>query len=80
MVFVYIYILYIDVYIYMFLYIYIYIYIYYSGVSKCSNSDLGAFIHMKMDAEHNEHNPTIPFHLSQEDCDIHITHTSKLMR
>ena len=32
---------------------------------------------MTMDAEHNEHNPTIPFHLSHEDCDIHITHISK---
>ena len=35
------------------------------------------FIYMTMDAEHNEPNPTIPFHLSQEDSDIHITHISK---
>ena len=26
---------------------------------------------------HNEPNPTIPFHLSHEDCDIHMTHISK---
>ena len=56
--------------------VYVHVYI----VSKSSNSDLGAFIHMKMYVEHNDHNPTIPFHLYQEDCDIHITHTSKLMR
>ena len=74
MVYVHIYMLYTDVYIYK------YTYIYYSGVSKCSNSELGACIHMTMYAEHNDHNPTIPFHLYQEDCDIHITHTSKLMR
>ena len=32
---------------------------------------------MTMDAEHNETNPTIPFHLSHEDFDVHITHISR---
>ena len=35
------------------------------------------FIYMTMDAEHNETNPTIPFHLSHEHSEIHITHISK---
>ena len=34
-------------------------------------------IYMKMDAEHNETNPTIPFHLFHEDFDIHFTYISK---
>ena len=38
------------------------------------------FIYMTMDAEHHETNPTIPFHLSHEDSEIHITHISKNMR
>ena len=32
---------------------------------------------MKMDAEHNETNPTIPFHLFHEDFYIHFTYISK---
>ena len=32
------------------------------------------FIYMTMDAEHNETNPTIPFHLVHKDFDIHITY------
>ena len=32
--------------------------------------------YMIMDATHNENNPTIPFHLSHEDYDSHITHIS----
>ena len=34
-------------------------------------------IYMKMDAEHNETNPTIQFHLVHEDFEIHITYISK---
>ena len=35
------------------------------------------FTYMIMDAEHNETNPTIPFHCSHEDFEIHITHISR---
>ena len=35
------------------------------------------FKNTTMDAEHNETNPTITFHLSREDSDIHITHISR---
>ena len=35
------------------------------------------FTYMIMDAEHNETNPTIPCHLSHEECDVHITHISR---
>ena len=35
------------------------------------------FTYMTMDAEHNETNPTITFHLFHEDFDIHITHISR---
>ena len=38
---------------------------------------LETFAYMTMDVEHNETNPTIPFHLSHEDFDIHITHISR---
>ena len=35
------------------------------------------FIHMTMDAEHNETTPTIIFQLLHEDFEIHITYISK---
>ena len=35
------------------------------------------FIYMTMDATHRETNPTIPFHLSHKDSDVHSTHISR---
>ena len=35
------------------------------------------FIYMTMDATHRETHPTIPFHLSHEDSDVHSTHISR---
>ena len=35
------------------------------------------FTYMTMDATRNETNPTIPFHLSHEDYDVHSTHISR---
>ena len=35
------------------------------------------FTYMIMDVEHNETNPTITFHISRQDFDIHITHISR---
>ena len=35
------------------------------------------FIYMTMDATHSETNPTIPFHLSHKDFDVHSSHISR---
>ena len=33
-----------------------------------------------MDAEHNEINPTITFHRSHEDSEVHVTHMKQIIR